>query len=250
MKPSLKNLPIIVALVALAVTTIVQGMWSERWGDHRELHEMAAQMEKIPLKIGEWQGIDIAGPEKSVLKAAGAVEGFSRLYKNAQNETVSVFMICGRLKDMYSHTPEKCYPDAGFDTLTPTSHEQIDCGGNVSEFAAVTFMKADATGNQALRIYYAYGDHGQWAAPERPKWTYAGIWGLYKLYVIVPISSENAGSERNSATEIIRVLVPELNHTLFPHDNGSTTGEAMQTALRETASPDEAGSSVPAKVAR
>ena len=104
-----RYLPAGVALVLIVVSALVQGSWSERWAKFPELQVYADQLINVPTDIGDWHSTAHEEPDKRTLEEAGAVGSLSRDFTNDEGETVSVFIVTGRLQDMFYHEPKRCY---------------------------------------------------------------------------------------------------------------------------------------------
>src|SRR5436190_21004973 len=112
----LKYIPIAIAVVLLVASALVQGHLSQRWGTFPELEAMANQLQNVPLEIGDWKGAEGEKMDAKMRKAAGAVGDLHRVYTTGgEKEAVSLDIVCGRPRDMLSHTPDRCYPAAGFE---------------------------------------------------------------------------------------------------------------------------------------
>src|SRR5262245_62149715 len=105
---------------------IVQGVWSERWGSFPEMQIFSEQLAAIPNEVGEWKGIDREGSDERTKEIAGALGELVRAYRNGNGEEVRISIICGRLQDISYHTPDRCYPAAGFDMQGEPQREVID----------------------------------------------------------------------------------------------------------------------------
>ncbi len=72
-------------------------------------------------------------------------------------------MLMSHFRDIFAHTPEICYPAAGFEILNPPEQVVIDD----SEFFTTTFRKSDnVTGTRDERGYWSWTADGNWYAPE------------------------------------------------------------------------------------
>src|SRR5262249_36709354 len=111
--PYLKYVPYVAAVFIMGVSCYVQGMWSERWGTFPELKMFADQLKEIPKDIGDWRGEDSKETDARILKVAGAEGELVRVYTNAAGQSVQVSIICARMRDIFYHTPDRCYPAAG-----------------------------------------------------------------------------------------------------------------------------------------
>lgn len=216
----LKYLPIGLAIALMLSAGYVQGLWSERWGTFPELKTFSDQLSSIPKQIGEWQGTDAEATDEKILKIAGAEGELVRTYKNGNGEEVRVSMICARLQDIFYHTPDRCYPAAGFDMQGEPQREVIEFpDGKSAEFFTVSFLKSEPTGTHAERGYWSWSGDGTWTAPDNPKLAFAGQQrALYKLYVFAntPVAGKAKPNDRDFANDFIRVFIPAAEEALRP----------------------------------
>jgi len=203
------------ALLLIGVVTWVQGSWSERWGEHAELKIFAEHLRKIPMQIGDWSGKKTAEPSKQIQQVAGNVGTLSAEFRNQYNpdQWVKVDLVCGRLQDVFYHTPDRCYPAAGFSAGGSPVRQVFDLPSGEAQFFTSTFQKHESAGSQNLRIYWGWCADGPWVAPDQEKWTFAGRKALYKLYIATEATGEQT-SEHNPASDFIKVFVPELQKAL------------------------------------
>ena len=116
------------ATLLVVGVTVVQGMWTERWKDRsvsKELEQAATLLEKtFPENFGNWNlERELEGDAKE-LERAGAVGHISRLYRNNRTKArVSAFVVCAQPHDASGHTPDRCYPGAGFE-IGEVEHRQ------------------------------------------------------------------------------------------------------------------------------
>jgi hypothetical protein len=198
---------------------------SERWGIFPELEASASRLENLPLDIADWKGQEGEKMDARMKKAAGSVGDLHRVYTSStQKEPVTLDIVCGRPRDMFSHTPERCYPAAGFERGGTQDKTTID--GVEGEFFTNTYIKSDPSGTTNLRIYWAWTPDGAWEAPDDFKWKLGAQRALFKLYVMVPVTNREQGTDRNAAAEFIRVLIPELRKTLFQDQGAAKANDA------------------------
>ena len=213
-----RYLPVAAAVILIVFTAVVQGVWTERWGEFPELKLYADQLKNIPMQMGGWIGEEIPDSEtnRRILDLAGAVGSLARTYRNERNEVVQVFIVCGRFDDVFEHTPDRCYPAAGFESSGDIAKHSVEIGDDVADFKTATYLKSDPGGNQNLRIYWSFCANGPWIAPEQHRWEFAGARALYKLYVVAPSMSGEIPVDRNAAIDFLHVLIPELNEAFKP----------------------------------
>lgn len=213
----LTYVPIGAAVVIMIVSCLVQGSWSERWGTFPELQLFAQQLDQIPKDVGEWKGEDAEKSSEQILKIAGAEGEFVRVYHNASGQTVRVSIICARLRDVFYHTPDRCYPAAGFEMMGEPQEKVVEIGNSTAEFFTTTFLKSEPTGTHSERGYWSWSGDGNWIAPKNPKLKFAGQKALYKMYVFaaVPSGAKKPG-EDDYSVDFIRAFIPALDIALGP----------------------------------
>ncbi len=241
-KTLLIALPFVAALVIMYASAHLQGAWSERWGTFPELQLYAHQLERIPMDFGEWKGEDSEKSSENILKIAGAEGEFVRVYSNSSGQQVRVSIICARLRDVFYHTPDRCYPAAGFEMLGDPQPEVFDINKDeTAQFLTTTFLKSEPTGTHSERGLWSWSSDGKWIAPKNPKLQFAGEKALYKMYVFaaVPPGNKKVGVEEY-CVDFIRAFVPVLDVALAPafnHDaaalNAFTPGAPAAAARTE-----------------
>jgi hypothetical protein len=217
-KSLLTYAPFAAALVILVVSCFVQGSWSERWGNFPELQIYARRLGQIPLEFGEWKGEAAEATDEKILKIAGAEGEFVCVYQNASGQSVRVSIICARLRDVFHHTPDRCYPAAGFEMTSEPKPEVFEIGNTTAEFFTTTFLKSEPTGTHSERGFWSWSADGKWIAPKNPKLKFAGEKALYKLYVFaaVPPGIKKAASRDDYCANFIRAFIPVLEQSLRP----------------------------------
>jgi hypothetical protein len=114
---------------------LVHGSWTNRWRMAPGLAELAAHLKSVPMAVGDWAA---ARREMSPreLAATGATGCLSRTYTNPKTGiAVSVLLLCVLPGDVTVHTPEACYPGAGYTLETPTNHvRRYGSDGQTAEF--------------------------------------------------------------------------------------------------------------------
>jgi hypothetical protein len=228
MKVSGSHLALIGGAILLVVgTTVVQGRWTERWTpiSRDAVIEAAALLEeRFPEQFGEWEMERSLESDPKELEAAGAVGHVSRLYRNSRTKArISAFVVCALPYDASAHTPDRCYPGAGF-TVGESEHRvKIDLGENrEAEAFTGTFVKA----GQTLRIFWTYGVPGdvgdgrlEWLAPQLARIALTGEPSVYKLYAIADQTRIGTSQSMVECENFIAQLVPALDAALAGGDN-------------------------------
>ena len=213
-----RYIPVAAAVVMVLGAAVVQGLWSDRWSDPgADARELVGLLEKVPMTIGDWEAEELPTSDRE-LRASGAMGHVSRLYRNrVTGERVSLFLICGHMRDVAVHTPDRCYPAAGFKQLGDIAECSLKADGTTAEFRTTRFRREAAEGIQNQRVFWTWGHNDQWTAPEMPRATFRGIRALYKMYLISSLPPDGQGTVDDSpCLEFGKLILPELAKILFP----------------------------------
>src|SRR5437868_3817102 len=137
----------VVLFATLASVGLVHGLWTERWTSRRaSQEELVAEMEKIPLTLGAWEGKSVdEDPTRTPLDAANNYA--LRRYVNRSNGTVVTVMLTRGLPGplVLKHLPTVCYPSNGYEILgQPARYLSANTDGkSADEFYVATFKKSD-----------------------------------------------------------------------------------------------------------
>jgi Protein of unknown function (DUF3485) len=211
---------VISAAAIVLLTGFVHGTWMQRWSPSADVDAAVARLDAIPTQLDGWKAGDAEPIAPDELRAAGVQGYWSRTFTSkTTGERVVVVVLCGSTGQMCLHRPENCYPAQGYDLAAAPLRYVVKTpdGGRNGEFWTARFAKPEVPfGGSPLRILWAWDAAGQWQAPDYPRWTFASLPYLYKLYVIraLPLHAERLDDD--PATEFLRRFLPELTKALAP----------------------------------
>ena len=206
----MRPLPLVAALVALVVSGLVHGFWTQRWHTSAALDGAVARLHAVPMQIGSWQAANVeVDPEP--YQQTRAVGYWMRRYSKGP-EAVSVILMCGRAGHMAVHTPDICYRGAGYEMIGEAAKYRLS-GPRPFEFWTATFRHPGKAASPDLEIYWTWRGDDSWLAPSSPRLTFGGQPYLYKLYVVREKASE-AGRDSVTA-DFLTELMPALESALF-----------------------------------
>jgi hypothetical protein len=237
------------ALLVVGVT-VAQGYLTERWKDKsvsKELDAAAKLLEAtFPKEFGGWELERELESDPKELERAGAIGHISRLYRNTRSKArVSAFVVCARPHDASGHTPDRCYPGAGFEIGEAEHRQKVSLadGGEAETFTG-TFRKT----GQTLRIFWTYGirDEGSieqedvaaartWIAPQIARIALVGEPAVYKLYAIVDETRLTSSQAMVECEDFIGSLLPALNAAAKGSTGGPAPEEGEKAATAEQA---------------
>jgi len=210
-------LPVLAGVVLVAGVTAVQGLWTDRWTGRNvaaDLQQAAEKLEsKFPAAFGEWQFVQELASDPKQLERAGAVGHISRLFTNKETGAkVSAFIVCATPHDASGHTPDRCYPGAGFEIAEQEHRQSIPLAdGRTAETFTGTFRKT----GQTLRVFWTYGVDGRWIAPQIARIELAGKSAVYKLYAIIDETRLPGGQASVVCADFLSALLPAFDEAMF-----------------------------------
>jgi hypothetical protein len=207
-------LAISLALAAVLVSGVVQGVWTDRWGLSNEPAASAARLADVPRMIGSWKGEDET-PLSTRDLAIGEIAGFlTRTYSNGQAK-LSVLILCGKPGPIAVHTPDVCFVGSGQDLVSKKTQSFKTDDGPAHEFTIGNFRNTDAEGASYSRAFWAWSGNGDWSSPRYPRFAFAGKKALYKLYIVRSLARADEPIEEDPVLDFLKVFVPQLRKTLF-----------------------------------
>src|SRR5262249_12107633 len=151
--------------------------------------ERIAQLDSVPMTIGDWSGTPSTMSERE-RDQAGVLAYIRRQYVNTRTgDAVAVLVVNGLPGNIAEHPPTVCFPGAGYIVETPARFVvQGDSPSVNAEFQTAMARKTQTVTPEKLRIYWSWSGTGTWSTPEDPRWTFASLPDLCKLYVVRRIS--------------------------------------------------------------
>jgi hypothetical protein len=199
--------------LALILSGLVHGRWTDRWTTSAAPTEAAARFDKVAeLSIGEWgKGETIDVPRtRADEQIAGTLQ---RRYQNApRNQEIAIALVCGRPGPVSIHSPDICYTASGYTVGTPT---RITVPGTRATFWTATATLTNATKESRLRLFWAWNAGEGWTASEDPRVAFARRPVLHKLYVVRELDNLNEKLEEDPSLKFMQELLRELEPTLF-----------------------------------
>lgn len=211
-----RYLAIFLAVVLILSLAVVQGDWSNRWGDTtRQAELLVERLAGVPNELGDWVGEELQQNERA-LEVSGAVGHISRSYRNASTgERVSLFLVTGHARIVSLHTPDRCYPASGFSQVGDQIRYTVEAEGTRSDFYTTIFRKSTPEGLQNVRVFWTWGHDSKWQAPDRPHRAFAGVGALYKLYMVSAITEGKTKAEESPCAAFGELFLPVIDQALF-----------------------------------
>ena len=199
-------------VAVLAASGLAHGLWVGRWQPSSAIEQAVAALDRLPREVGDWTGKDVEADPKTFEKA-GAARAVVRAYEHkATGRVVSLMLVCGGPGRIAVHTPDICYAGAGYKMAGPAVRQTVaaEAAEGGAEFWTGRFAKPGAAGGD-LRIFWGWrAPGGAWAAPDNPRWTFAGAGALFKMYLVRETAAPDEKLEEDPALALFRELLPHL----------------------------------------
>jgi exosortase len=212
------------AIPLVVLFGIAVGRWTDRWQVAPKLSLAVSRMEQMPTIMGDWRGR--ARPVDPRAMQHASVQGIvSRTFVHQRTGTsISIVLVFGRPGPVSVHTPDICYPGAGYAMLqTHPSKIAVELQSTKSSavFLAADFENRRSLPADRLRIYWAWSADGSWDVPENPRIVYARRSNLYKLYVVSRTAADPDVSLDELTNDFVAQLLHELDAILFATETTS-----------------------------
>lgn len=245
-------LTVALGVLAVCAVTVLQGRMTDRWTGKNvseELRLHAAKLEQgFPKEFGPWKLEVETDADPLQLKAAGAVGHVSREYRHTDTGVrVGVFVVCATPSDASGHTPDRCYPNAGFEAAEQEHREMIPLvnGGKAEAFSG-SFKKP----GESLRVLWTYAAEEpvnadevdgptkiRWMAPQIARIELANFASVYKIYALINETAMSRGEGTRTGVQFLADLIPEFDRAVFE----GATEEGAGPASSEAASASSSG---------
>lgn len=221
---------VILGVAAVCAVTVLQGRMTDRWTGKNvseDLRLHAVKLEQgFPKEFGPWKLEAETDADPLQLKAAGAVGHVSREYRHVDTGVrVGVFVVCATPSDASGHTPDRCYPNAGFEAAEQEHREMIPLGnGGKAEAFSGSFKKP----GEALRILWTYAAEEpkkadeadgptkiRWMAPQIARIELANFPSVYKIYALINETAMSRGEGTRTGVQFLADLIPEFDRAVF-----------------------------------
>ena len=206
----------LLACAALACA-LVLGSGALRWWQARRVEAML-QLERespfplasLPMTLGDWVG-EKTELDPQIVAGTGCNDLITRRYVNrVTGVTVEVIVLHGPASDIFVHSPDWCYPRAGYISAGEAMERTIPCGDAKMPFRSAAYTKGDPARPDTQEVVFSWRYNGRWTTTvNRPK-EMARVAGMYKIQVSRRLQANEARTVANPCEAFLELLVPVL----------------------------------------
>jgi hypothetical protein len=173
-------------------------------------------LRKLPLTLESWQGEDaILDPQ--IARKAGASDAIFRRYVNqTTGAAVEVIVLYGTAVELFFHTPEACYPAAGYTQYGGPDQRLIGSGEAGARFRSLVFVKEQDPEAGRIEVYYSWRYQGRWTPEFGSFKQFERIPGVYKIQLARRLTEQERRDVGTPCESLLDMLVPEIERRLAP----------------------------------
>jgi Protein of unknown function (DUF3485) len=186
---------------------------------NKEKEKPPFPLKEFPKTLGDWR--EVEGTEitldPQVARIAGSTDHLTRTYVNEKNgERVSVMILYGLAYLVWPHTPNACYPAAGFKSVPPSRDVEIDVPETTikARFREQNFAKYQTGAGIYQQVYYSLRNAGEWGLNLESRWkSFRYHPGMFKVQVQRQVVAVGK-TENISLEEFLGKIVQEIEQRL------------------------------------
>jgi hypothetical protein len=163
--------------------------------------------------------------DPEIAQIAGSSDHVIRTYVNEKSgERAVVMVIYGLAYLVWPHTPDACFPAAGFKSVPPARDVDIRTpqADTTAQFRVQTFVKNRAGQSDYQEVYYSFFNAGRWGLDMEKNWkTFRYHPGMFKVQVQRQIFA-GGRTEEGSTDQLLGSLVQEIESRSAVRSESST----------------------------
>jgi hypothetical protein len=179
-------------------------------------------LKDLPQSFGSWVGHDEA-LDPAIARATGSTDSLSRVYQNKiTGQKLSLIVLFGPSTEMYIHSPENCYPTAGYEKVSGPKPRMVPADPSVPgskgvwPFHELIYMKGEGGQTEEQEVYYTWRYSGAWTPALTTQKGFERIPGMFKVHVSrrireTEIDVLNIG---NPCVDFLSELMPQIDRRI------------------------------------
>jgi Protein of unknown function (DUF3485) len=178
-------------------------------------------LETIPRAIGTWQGAPTVIDEQ-IARGTGADQIVTRRYVNQDTGVaVDVILLYGPAAEMSIHSPEVCYPSAGYAPVGGAAGKIVKTEGADVPFRSLVYRKGEGASADLQEVYYTWRYDDRWSPEVGIRKRFERIPSMYKVHVARRLTERERRDVGNPCEAFLAALLPELQRRMTSPSGGS-----------------------------
>jgi hypothetical protein len=177
-----------VALGVILLGTSAAGRaWQARRVDQmlRDGRVSPVRLASLPKVLGPWVGDDET-MDSAIARATGSTDSIFRNYQHRiTGQKISLIVLFGPSTEMYVHSPENCYPAAGYAKVEGPKYRAISSAGAAGSwpFFETVFSKGEGGQGEQQEVYCTWRYSEAWTPGLTSPKGFERIPGMFKVQV-------------------------------------------------------------------
>jgi hypothetical protein len=174
-------------------------------------------LKDIPVNLGSVWQLQEGGEgelDDEVKRIAGCSDSLIRTYRNSSTGvSLTVLILYGPAKYVFGHSPEVCYPAAGYRPAANPSYHGIQVGEtSPASFRSEVFVKNGDYQERLEEVYYSFFQANHWTPDPLSNWKdFRHHPSMFKIQIQRRVIKGEWRDVNNPTEQFLKVLLPELN---------------------------------------
>jgi EpsI family protein len=170
-------------------------------------------LDTLPMTLGDWTG-ESTTLDEQIARGTGAKQIVTRRYVNkSTGVSLEVILLFGQAVDIYIHSPELCYPAAGFALVSGPDTRLIETSEGKAPFRSLVYGQGNGA-NSLQEVYYSWRYNGRWTPEAGPRKHFERISGMYKVHIARRTTETEKRYEGNPSEAFLAKLLPEMERRM------------------------------------
>jgi hypothetical protein len=218
--------------MALACTFLAASGLVRVWQDWRFQNVYTREvvpdfpLSSLPRALGTWvdKG-ETSTLDPQIARIAGSIDSMMRTYVDRRTGVVvEVMVLFGRSEQVSVHTPEVCYPAAGYqlgeapvENGVPLDGQPVTDPAALPRFRSMTFVRPGKF-LERQEVFYAFRQNGHWSPDPDGNWKSLSLGqGSYKIQIQRRIAEQERrffDREHNPTVQFLGAFLPEIERQI------------------------------------
>jgi hypothetical protein len=130
-------------------------------------------LKDLPKTLGNWRYLEgsEASLDPEIAQVTGCADHVIRTYVDELTGVgVTACVLYGRAESVSPHTPEVCYPSAGYVPYGEPALVQVEGSRGPAVFRTLAFVRGEGTAEERNEVLYSFLHDGRWSPITEGRW--------------------------------------------------------------------------------
>jgi hypothetical protein len=190
--------------------------WQE-WRTEQQIehHESPPfPLQDLSRLLGHWRYLE--GSESSIdpriARIAGSSDHLIRTYVDDRTGVgVSTVILYGRAETVSAHSPEVCYPSAGYVPAGEPSLVNIEAPRGTAVFRSLVFVRGEGAAEDRVEVLYTFLHDGRWSPVTEGRWKeFRKRPSMIKVQIQRRVTAGERREQNNPSHQFLAELTQEI----------------------------------------